>query len=66
MCGKSVEDKSPGILSKLRLLVDNGLVEELKPDFAYRITPRLAKYLKNRQDSGKSSGKKPTSDSSSA
>ncbi len=42
------EDKSPGISGKVRLLVDNGLLEELKPDFAYRITPRLAKYLKHR------------------
>jgi len=43
------EDKSPGVLSKLRLLIDHGLLEELKSDFAYRITPELAKYLKQRK-----------------
>jgi hypothetical protein len=43
------EDKAPGIMGKLRLLIDHGVIEELKPDFAYRITPRLATYLKNRR-----------------
>jgi hypothetical protein len=43
------EDKSPGVLSKLRLFIDHGLLDEVKPDFAYRITPRLVKYLKNRR-----------------
>jgi hypothetical protein len=43
------EDKAPGVLSKLRLLVDYGLVEEVKADFAYRITPELAKYLSQRK-----------------
>ncbi len=43
------EDKAPGVLSKLCLLVDHGLIEEVKPDFAYRITPEFANYLRHRK-----------------
>jgi hypothetical protein len=40
------EDKMPGVLAKLRLLEDYGLLEVLKKDFAYRISPILVAYLR--------------------
>ena len=40
------ENEMPGVLGKLRFLADHRLLEVTKPDFSYRIRPRLANYLR--------------------
>lgn len=40
------EDENPGARSKMRVFENYGLVKELKDGFAYRVSERLAKYLR--------------------
>jgi hypothetical protein len=42
------EDEDPGIYTQVALLVNHGLVDEVQHEFAYRITERLARYLRKK------------------
>jgi hypothetical protein len=42
------EDESPGVRSKVEVLVNHGLATETKPDFAYRMSERLVRYLRKK------------------
>jgi hypothetical protein len=40
------EDEMPGILNAMEILTDHGLIKSQKAQFVYRITPKLANYLR--------------------
>ncbi len=40
------EHQRPGVMDEMRVLVDHGLLERQESEFAYRITPKLASYLR--------------------
>lgn len=40
------EDEQPGIRDKIKVLVNQGLLKEIKDDFAYRISENFVRYLK--------------------